>query len=157
LKKEAGEMSRTLQVLALAVAAGFLFLGGCGDEEAGAGPNIRQAGPPPAEQPPAETGDAPKTTTPPKDSGQPNLSNPLHAPGAYGTAVIKAPRLARKRAADATITREIQQFKALEGRYPKSLDELVEWRGEKLPALTWGEEYRYESKSGELSIVRTEE
>jgi hypothetical protein len=41
----------------------------------------------------------------------------------------------------------------MKGRYPESLDELAQWRGEELPQLPGELEYAYDSSTGDLKAV----
>ena len=69
------------------------------------------------------------------------------------TVVIEAPRRAKKVVGTAPIQREINQYHALEGRYPASLDELAEYRDEELPDPPEGYRYHYDPDTGELQLV----
>jgi len=78
----------------------------------------------------------------------------LQGPADYlRTVTITAPRHARKSIDAAYIQNEIKQFYALEGRYPRSLDELVQWRGEPLPETPSGYVYQYDAASGKVEVV----
>jgi len=79
----------------------------------------------------------------------------LGAPGDYlHTVTVKAPRHARKTINLAQIRHEIEQFRAEKARYPRSLDELEQWRGVGLPELPRGLSYSYDAESGELAVVQ---
>ena len=54
----------------------------------------------------------------------------------------------------AVLGNEIKQFYALEGRYPSTLTELEEWRGQPLPTPPPGYAYEYDSTTGKFSAVR---
>ncbi len=78
----------------------------------------------------------------------------LQAPGDYMYGVtVTAPRQARKTLDTAYIQNEVNQFNAMEGRYPKSLDELVQWRGAPLPETPSGYVYKYDPATGKLEVV----
>ncbi|KPK65415.1 MAG: hypothetical protein AMK73_03025 [Planctomycetes bacterium SM23_32] len=78
----------------------------------------------------------------------------LHAPDDYlRTVTVTVPRRIESSADQALIQNEIKQFYALEGRYPESLEELVEWRGEPLPQTPRGYVYSYDAATGELLVV----
>ncbi len=78
----------------------------------------------------------------------------LQAPGDYMYGVtVTAPRQARKTLDTAYIQNEINDFNAIEGRYPKSLDELVQWRGAPLPDTPSGYVYKYDPATGKLEVV----
>ncbi|NIO12626.1 MAG: hypothetical protein GTO31_01870, partial [Xanthomonadales bacterium] len=81
----------------------------------------------------------------------------LNAPTDYlETVVIDSRHHAQETIDLAYVTRDIQAFNALKGRYPESLDELEQWRGEKLPELPGGLEYAYDSSTGKLQAVPAE-
>jgi len=69
------------------------------------------------------------------------------------TVTVTVPRRIESSADQALIQNEIKQFYALEGRYPESLEELVEWRGEPLPQTPRGYVYSYDAATGELLVV----
>ena len=50
----------------------------------------------------------------------------------------------------------LRQFKAMEGRWPESLEEFTEWRGARLPDLPEGRRFDYDPETGELKIVDAE-
>ena len=78
----------------------------------------------------------------------------LRAPADYlGTVIITAPRHARKTVDTALIQNEVRQFYAIEERYPHSLKELEEWRGEPLPETPKGYTYSYDSSAGKVDVV----
>ena len=79
--------------------------------------------------------------------------NPLLAPVNYVGALGKAKNVSEKKINLANIQNAINQFNAVEGRYPKSLGELVkEGYYAKLPAPTRGKRYLYNSKTGQVGI-----
>ncbi|MHC4787952.1 MAG: hypothetical protein ACYS8K_01940 [Planctomycetota bacterium] len=80
----------------------------------------------------------------------------LHAPADYLRITTSAPGRTRQRIDAMTVQHEVRQFKALEDRYPRSLDELVEWRGEALPELPRGHAYTYDPQSGAVKVVPVE-
>ena len=79
--------------------------------------------------------------------------NPLLAPVNYVGALGKAKNVSEKKINLANIQNAINQFYAVEGRYPKSLGELVkEGYYAKLPATPKGKRYLYNSKTGQVGI-----
>ena len=79
--------------------------------------------------------------------------NPLLAPVNYVGALGKAKNVSEKKINLANIQNAINQFNAVEGRYPKSLGELVkEGYYAKLPAPPKGKRYLYNSKTGQVGI-----
>ncbi len=132
----------------------------CEDSEPAQAPVVRQ----PAEQQPAES---PEPEAEPKrrrhlqqPASQPREpdhrvgKSVIHAPADYlGTVTITAPRKIQREANLAYTQREIQQYNAMEGQYPESLEALEEWRGAELNELPKGYRYNYDSESGELTIV----
>tara|TARA_B100000686_G_C16736033_1_gene943632 strand:+ start:1032 stop:1406 length:375 start_codon:yes stop_codon:yes gene_type:complete len=80
-------------------------------------------------------------------------SNPLLAPVDYVGAVGRAKNVSEKRINLVNIQNAIKQFQIVEGRYPKSLDELVsEGYYAKLPDPPKGKRYLYNSKTGQIGI-----
>jgi len=69
------------------------------------------------------------------------------------TVTITAPRQARKTIDMAYIQNEVKQFYALQGHFPKSLDELVQWRGAPLPDTPSGYVYNYDPATGKVEVV----
>jgi hypothetical protein len=125
-------------LLPLAIAAGLLA--GCGEKSA----DTAQPTNAPASTPAAATTNAPA-------SG----GGLLTAPVDYLAAVSKAQQSAVKTVDVASLNQAIQTFNVEEGRYPKSLDELVEKKiiG-KLPAVPYGMKYVYDASSGQVKVVR---
>ncbi len=50
---------------------------------------------------------------------------------------------------------ELKQFRALKGRWPKSLEEFTDWRNASLPELPPDRKFQYDSSSGKIEIVST--
>ena len=112
--------------------------------------------PPKAEQPEAPQQAAPQQQAHAEPGRQPGDSL-LHGPADYlRTTTITIPRYARKTVDVASVQNEIKQFYALQGRYPKSLDELAQWRGEPLPETPKGYVYVYDPASGKVDVVPAE-
>ncbi|MHC4481848.1 MAG: hypothetical protein ACYS1C_12900 [Planctomycetota bacterium] len=105
----------------------------------------------PEEGPPAQPGQAaPEAQEAERQVGE----SVLHGPADYlRTTVITVPRTARKKIDTIYTQNEIEQFKAIESRYPHSLKELEQWRGEPLPEVPKGHTYKYDSKTGKLEVV----
>ena len=81
--------------------------------------------------------------------------NPLTAPIDYVGAVVNAQNVALKTADLASLKSAIQQFKAQEDRFPKSLDELISQKYlPKLPQTPAGTKLQYDAASGVVSIVK---
>ena len=136
---------------AAAASVALLVAGGCSCEDSEPVPArvVQQEAPPP---PPAPA-EQPAAAPPARQVGD----SVLRGPGDYlYTATVTAPRHIKKTVADAYISNEIKQFHALEGRYPKSLQELEKWRGEPLKPAPGGAEYSYDPKTGELDLVPAE-
>ncbi len=70
--------------------------------------------------------------------------------GYLGT-LVRAPRSAEEKTAVITVERQIQQFKALYGERPETLEDLKEEWGA-LPELPEGKEYEYDPAEGEVLI-----
>ena len=79
--------------------------------------------------------------------------NPLLAPVNYVGALGKAKNVSEKKINLANIQNAINQFNAVEGRYPKSLGELVkEGYYAKLPAPPKSKRYLYNPKTGQVRV-----
>ena len=80
--------------------------------------------------------------------------NPLDAPGRYGNVLVQAQKQAVKTVDLAGINQAIKMFQATEGRFPKSLDELVSPDYlPRLPDPPQGMKYDYNPQTGELKVV----
>ncbi|MBN2506519.1 MAG: hypothetical protein JXQ71_07485 [Verrucomicrobia bacterium] len=80
--------------------------------------------------------------------------NPLDAPGRYGNVLVQAQKQAVKTVDLAGVNQAIKMFHAQEGRFPKTLDELVSPDYlPKLPDLPQGLKYDYQPDTGEVKIV----
>lgn len=81
--------------------------------------------------------------------------NPLTAPVDYLGAVNQARKTAIKTLDQAGLNNAIQQFNAVEERYPKDLNELAQ-KGyiQSLPQPPPGSRFVYDPATGELKIVR---
>jgi len=146
-------LGRSAGALALtAAAAGVLGWAGCSCKESQppAEAPVRQVqAEAPAAQPPAA-----QPAAKPAQGGRKVGESVLYGPGDYlTTTVITAPRYARKSIDTAYIQNEVNQFQAMEGHYPKSLDELVQWRGQPLPETPKGYVYKYDPATGKLEVV----
>lgn len=107
----------------------------------------------PKEEQPARTG---RQETRPQTDGRRDVGeNVLDAPADYlRTTTVTAPRAAKRKVNLSYLQNEIKQWWAMKGRYPKSLDELEEWRGTELPECPTGYEYDYDASEGKLEVVR---
>ncbi len=136
-------------VLAAVAAGGMLAWAGCSCEES---------------EPPEEevviVQPEQKKAAPARQGAEPRRKvgeSIIDAPADYlRTTAIAAPRYARKTLDTAYIQNEVRQFNALKGRLPRSLDELVEWRGQPLPETPKGYVYSYDPATGKLEVVREE-
>jgi hypothetical protein len=114
----------------LALLAAAAFLAGCGDNN--------------STKPAQATNAAPNYAS----------GNPLTAPGDYLGAVMQADKYAVKSIDLSYLSEAIQQFNAAEGRYPKTLDELVPNYVGKLPATPYGTKLDYDASSGTVKVVK---
>lgn len=90
------------------------------------------------------------TTNAPTTSG-----NPLDAPGEYLGAVVKGHQKAVKTVDVASLNQAIQLFQVQEGRYPRSLDELVaEKYIAKIPPAPVGMKIVYDAQAGSVKVVK---
>ena len=84
-----------------------------------------------------------------------DTGNPLTAPVDYIGAVAQAQRFSEKQIDIAYVTQAVQLFNAGEGRFPTSIQELVEqhYLG-KMPDLPRGYQLDYNPATGEVKVVR---
>ena len=81
--------------------------------------------------------------------------NPLTAPVDYLGAVNQARKTAVKTIDRASLNNAIQQFYAIEDRYPKDLNELAQKHYiQAVPELPRGSRFVYNPANGELRVVR---
>ena len=81
--------------------------------------------------------------------------NPLTAPVDYLGAVNQARKTSLKVIDQASISSAIQQFNAMEGRYPKDLNELARERYIRaVPEPPPGSRFSYNPANGEFKVVR---
>ena len=73
--------------------------------------------------------------------------------GLFIPTVITVPNYIKTNANLSYIQNEINQFYAMEDRYPYSLKELEDWRGEALYKLPKGYAYSYDKDTGKLDVV----
>jgi len=119
----------------LPVLSAGLFLAGCGEKE------------PPKPAPAAEK----------KASSLDNNSSgsPLTAPVDYLGTLAKGKKTAEGTIDSAALTQQVQLFFAQEGRYPKTLEELVEMKYLKsLPAAPYGMKLDYDAAKGTVKVVK---
>ncbi len=139
--------------MAVALAAVALFLcGGCSceDSEEPAAEVIvvqpKEKRPAPAQQPqPGGQGGGRRAGT-----------GFFEAPGVYLKTTVRAIPYAERKVGTASAQYEVKQFYAIEGRYPHSLKELEQWRGEPLPAVRRGHTYKYDKATGKVEVVPVE-
>lgn len=81
--------------------------------------------------------------------------NPLTAPADYVGVVVQAQKYSENQINLAYVNEAIQQFNAAEGRYPKSLQEMVDmhYLG-KLPVAPYGYKIVYDPNAGKISVVK---
>jgi hypothetical protein len=92
--------------------------------------------------------------TPPKENPSASSGNPITAPVDYLGAVSKAQKQSISTVDSVGINQAIQLFYANEGRYPKSLNEIVgpDYLPH-LPAPPAGMKFNYDPATGKFSIV----
>ncbi|MDQ6632330.1 MAG: hypothetical protein M3Y82_11355 [Verrucomicrobiota bacterium] len=96
-----------------------------------------------------------KTAPPPAPTANAPDENPLHAPGNYVGAVVKAQNSAVKTIGLAEINSAVSRFYVEEARYPKDLNELVEKKYlAVIPDLPRGMKYVYDPNSGQAKVVK---
>ena len=80
--------------------------------------------------------------------------NPGMAPVDYLGTVAKGKKSAEAKIAINEFTKAIQMFEAMEGRKPKTLDELVkEGHLAKMPKTPYGMKFTYDAKTGAVDAV----
>ena len=93
------------------------------------------------------------SSPPANGAGSSSSGNPVTAPVDYLGAVGKAQKSAGKVVASAGLTQAIQMFQGQEGRFPKSLSELVPNYVDKIPAPPAGMKYVYNPADGTLKVA----
>jgi hypothetical protein len=145
-------MRKCLPCLTMALLVLPGLLGGCSCEESE--PEVKQKAAPPAaaQEPPAPQ----QAAADQEEDGEPERrpgESILHAPEDYLRVTLKARTKAQKLAALAPLQQEIEMFKSLEGRYPKSLDELATWRDMAIQDPPKGFKYEYDPSTGKLTLA----
>jgi len=80
--------------------------------------------------------------------------NPIDAPAEYGNALVNAKQKAVKTVDTASLTKAVQMFHISEGRFPKTLDELVTLKYiPKIPDAPYGQKITYNPADGQVSVV----
>lgn len=93
----------------------------------------------------------PASANPAKPAGGEKITTPGPL-GDYARTLDKSEKKAAEVTGLTTLTQAVQQFNVLEGRFPRTLDELVESRYlQKLPAAPRGKRFIYNPKSGEVT------
>ncbi len=120
------------------MAAAALVLTGCPEKRRPAGAT------------PAKPGAAP--TAPASGNAKtPEAKGPL---ADYAHTLDKSEKKAAEVTGLLTLNQAVQQFNVIEGRLPRTLDELVETRYlPKLPAAPRGKRFIYDSKAGEVTVA----
>jgi hypothetical protein len=143
-------MKAKLFAAVVASAAGLL-LAGCGQNTTTpASPPAQGTNAAPAGTSTNAAASSPTNATPNYGSG-----NPLTAPADYVGAVVQAQKYSEKQIDLAYVNHAIQEFNAAEGRYPKSLQEMVDmhYLG-KIPQAPYGYKIVYDPNAGRISVVR---
>ena len=92
--------------------------------------------------------------SPEEENKSSSSGNPLTAPADYIGAAGQAKNRAEGTLSLTSVKQAIQLFYAQEGRFPKTLQELVSQDYlPKLPAAPTGQKFKYDPNSGELSTV----
>ena len=80
--------------------------------------------------------------------------NPINAPAEYGGALVNAKQKAVKTVDTASLTKAVQMFHISEGRFPKTLDELVTMEYiPRIPDAPYGQKITYNPADGQVSVV----
>jgi len=72
----------------------------------------------------------------------------------YGGTLVNAKKTADKAIDVAALNQEVQLFNVQEGRYPKTLDELVPSYVSKIPVAPLGYRIDYDATKGEVKVVK---
>ncbi len=72
--------------------------------------------------------------------------------GGYIGIVVRSPRSTEEKMAITNIKNQLNQYKALHGRLPESLEALKKWTGGPLPKLPDGVEYNYDPETGDVKL-----
>lgn len=121
--------------LLLCVAALAAFASGCGNQS--------------SETSQTTSATSAKTNVPPKSS-----LTPVNAPSSYAGALGRAQTLAAKTADLSSVTEAIRMFHVEKGRFPKTLNELVQDKYlPRLPAAPAGTKYSYDPNTGQVKVV----
>lgn len=115
--------------------AAALFLAGCGGNSNSSNSSA--------------TNNVATNATAKSDSGNP----PTAAPNYLG-AMAQAEKYSENKIDVASLTQAIQQFNAAEGRYPKTLQELVPNYLTKIPEAPFGYKITYNADNGTVSVVK---
>jgi len=120
-----------MKILIIPLVAAMALLAGCGDSN------------------------SKKTTATTATNAEPryDTGNPLTAPADYLGAVVQAKKHSEKVIDVSYLNQDIQLFNASEGRYPKTLDELVPNYIGKLPETPFGTKLEYDATAGTVKIV----
>jgi hypothetical protein len=103
----------------------------------------------------AGCGQAPENNAAPQAQSTNTPGNPLTAPVDYLGAVNQGMNAAIKTADSAGIGQAIKMFQVQEGRFPKTLEELVEKQYlPQLPKAPYGMKFDYNPQTGELKFVK---
>jgi len=70
----------------------------------------------------------------------------------YVNTAVKQPKRVAKQLSSLAMTQAVQAYQALEGRLPKSLDELKK-SGFEIPPPPKGTQYKYDPKTGKVELV----
>jgi hypothetical protein len=90
----------------------------------------------------------------PKQPAKNDTGNPLTAPVDYLGAVAQAKNHSEKVIDVSYLNQAIQLFNASEGRFPKTLDELVPNYVGKLPETPFGTKLDYDATAGTVKVVK---
>lgn len=100
------------------------------------------------------TGCGPSTPTSNTAATNPPASNPANAPFDYLSAQGKALRTAERTVSVAELQQAIQKFQAMEDRWPRNLNELVEQRYlNSAPTAPRGQHFLYNPTSGQIRVI----
>jgi len=100
------------------------------------------------------TGCGPSSPSSKTEATNPPASNPANAPFDYLSAQGKALRTAERTVSIAELQQAIQKFQAMEDRWPKDLNELVQQRYlDVIPTAPRGQRFQYNPTSGQVRSI----
>ena len=134
-------------VLAMSIVSGLLLCG-CGAKQEPPAPEPQAADTEPEPAPPAEET---KPAEPPEKAPAPEPAA-AKKPSGYLETVVRQPKRIRTKFNDLALKQCLEAYKAMNGEYPKTLDDLKK-EGMPPPPPPAGKKYEYDAKTGTVWLV----